>query len=148
MHASRSLCPARDSTCHNCSKTGHISKVCQSKKDASLSVIFSPTLCAITAACPPNLCDASVPVIMNGITMDALIDSCSSDSFISENAFKRLNVKMTRSDKQVSMALTSMESTAIGSCQLTLLVNNREYQNVKVDILQYLCSDIILGHDF
>ena len=61
---------------------------------------------------------------------------------------------MTRSDKQVSMALTSMESTAIGSCQLTLLVNNREYQNNKVDTLQIpdtlqnLCSDIILGHDF
>ena len=55
---------------------------------------------------------------------------------------------MTRSDKQVYMALTSMESTAIGSCQLTLLVNNREYQNIKVDILQNLCSDIILGHDF
>ena len=148
MHASRSLCPARDATCHNCSKTGHFSKVCQSKKDASLSVIFSPTLCAITAACPPNLRHASVPVIVNGITMDALIDSCGSDSFISENAFKRLNVKMNRSDKQVSMALTSMESTAIGSCQLTLLVNNREYQNIKVDILQNLCSDIILGHDF
>ena len=62
MHASRSLCPARDATCHNCSKTGHFSKVCQSKKDTSLSVIFSPTLCAITAACPPNLRHASVPV--------------------------------------------------------------------------------------
>ena len=80
MHASRSLCPARDATCHNCSKTGHFSKVCHSKKDASLSVIFSPKLCAITAACPPNLRHASVPVIVNGITMDALIDSCSSDS--------------------------------------------------------------------
>ena len=148
MHASRSLCPARDATCHNCSKTGHFSKLCQSKKDASSSVIFSPTLCAITAACSPNLRHASVPVIVNVITMDALIDSCSSDSFISENAFKRLNVKMTRSDKQVSMALTSMESTAIGSSQLTLLVNNRENQNIKVDILLNLCSDIILGHDF
>lgn len=32
MHANRILCPAREAVCHNCSKTGHFSKVCQSSK--------------------------------------------------------------------------------------------------------------------
>jgi len=46
------------------------------------------------------------------------------------------------------MALTSMESAVIGSCQLTILLNNNLYENVTVGILKNLCSDIILGHDF
>ena len=149
MHANRPHCPARDATCHNCSKVGHFSKVCRSKsKNSNLSAIYSPTLCAITAACPENLSHASVPIICNNQTLDALIDSCSSDSFISENAFNRLKIPKTPSNKTVSLALISMKSTVIGTCQLTLTLNNQVYENVKVDILQNLCSDMILGHDF
>lgn len=152
MHANRSLCPARDATCHNCSKTGHFSSVCQSTKnkakDSNLSAIYSSTLCAISAACPSNLRHASVQVTINGTSLDALIDSCSSDNFISEKAFKSLNIPMTSSDKKVSMALTSMQSAVIGSCTLTLSLNDHVYENVKVDILQNLCSDVILGYGF
>jgi len=85
---------------------------------------------------------------VNGYTMDALIDSCSSDSFISESAFRKLNIPMAHSANTVSMALTSMESTVIGRCQLTFALNKYLYKNVKVGIFENLCSDIILGHDF
>lgn len=122
MHANRSLCPARESTCHNCSKKGHFAKVCQSdKKNSNLFALYSPTLCAVTAAWPSNLRHASVSVTINGLAMNALIDSCSSNSFISDSAFKRINVPMTPSDKKVSLALTSMESSVKGSCLLTSL---------------------------
>ncbi|XP_057290347.1 uncharacterized protein LOC130613046 [Hydractinia symbiolongicarpus] len=135
MHTNGSLCPARDATCHNCSKTGHFSSVCQSTKnkakDSNLSAIYSPTLCAISAACPSNLRHASVQVTINGTSLDALIDSCSSDNFFSEKAFKSLNIPMTSSDKKVSMALTSMQSAVIGSCMLTLSLNDHVYENVK-----------------
>ena len=124
-------------------------QVCKSaKKEANLSAIHSPTLCAVTKACPPNLRHASVPVIVNGHTLDALIDSCSSDSFISESDFNRLQIPKSPSNKTVSLALTSMESTVIGSCQLTLSLNDRTYEKVKIEILQNLCSDMILGYDF
>ena len=147
MHASRSLCPAREATCHKCSKIGHFLKVCQSlKKESNLSAIHSPTLCAVSTACPPNLRHASVPVIVNNQTLDTLLDSCSSDSFIS-GAFNRLQLTKTPSNKTVSLALTSLESKVVGSCQLNLSINDRNYENIKVDILQDLCSDLILGYD-
>jgi len=103
-NANRMLCPARDAPCHNCLKQGHFSKVCQSsKKESTLSAMYSPTLCAITAAFPPNLRHALVPVAVNGYTMDALIDSCCSDSFISESAFRKLNIPMAHSANTVSI---------------------------------------------
>ncbi|XP_057297680.1 uncharacterized protein LOC130628713 [Hydractinia symbiolongicarpus] len=108
MHANRSLCPARDGTCHNCSKTGHFSSLCQLTKnkanDFNLSAIYSPTLCAISAAYPSNFRHASVQVTIN--------------------------------DKKVSMALISMQSSVIGSCMLTLSLNYHVYENVRGDILQ------------
>ena len=149
LHANRASCPARDATCHNCSKKGHFMKVCQSaKKNSNLSTIYKPTLCAISAACPKSLSHASLPVTINGMHLTALIDSCSSDNFISEDTFKRLSVPFQPSNKKVTMALTSMKSLIIGHCCLTIILNGQKYENVRLDILQNLCSDLILGYDF
>ena len=46
------------------------------------------------------------------------------------------------------MALTSMESLIIGHCRLTIMLNGQKYDDVRLDILQNLCSDLILGYDF
>ena len=46
------------------------------------------------------------------------------------------------------MASTSMESSISGQCNVTIEVNGRKYQKARLDILQNLCSDVILGHDF
>ena len=46
------------------------------------------------------------------------------------------------------MASTSMESSISGQCNVTIEVNGRKYLKVGLDILQNLCSDVILGHDF
>ena len=46
------------------------------------------------------------------------------------------------------MASTSMESSISGQCNVTIEVNGRKYQKVRLDILQNLCSDVILEHDF
>ena len=146
-HANRASCPAHDAVCHNCSIRGHFAKVCKSPKK-QCNAIFKPSLCAIAAACPNNLNHASVPVMVNGETFIALIDSCSSDSFISEKAFKKLNIPFKPLCKKVSMALTSMESCIIGECYLTIKLNEHVYQDIRLDILQNLCSDLILGHDF
>lgn len=149
LHVNRKNCPAVDATCHNCSRKGHFAKVCQSsKKNPSLSTIFKPSLCAITAACPPSLNHASLPVLVNGMKLTALIDSCSSNSFISEKAFHVLNIPLKPSNKKVSMALTSMESYIIGHCNLNVVVSGQTYDKVHFDILKDLCSDIILGYDF
>ena len=148
LHANRASCPARDATCHNCSKKGHFMKVCQSKKNPNLSTIYKPSLCAISAACPTSLNHASLPITINGMNLTALMDSCSSDNFISEDTFKRLKVPLQPSNKKVTMALTSMESVIIGHCFLTIILKGQKYDNVRLDILRNLCSDVILGYDF
>jgi len=149
MHSNRSSCPAREATCHNCAKVGHFSKVCQSNaKSSTVSAVYSPTLCAITAACPPSLSHACIPVTIHGQQMDALIDSCSSDNFISENAFQKLKVEKFHSNRKISLALTSAESRTLGSCNLSIFMRGCTYNNVRLEILKCLCSDIILGYDF
>ena len=150
VHASHASCPARDAICHTCSTRGHFAQVCQSaRKTTTVSVICKPSIRTITAACPSGLRHASVPITINGnVGLTALIDSCSSDNFIGENAFKSLRIPAYPSNKKVTMASTSMESSISGQCNVTSKVNGRKYQKVRLDILQHLCTDVILGHDF
>jgi len=150
LHANRASCPARDAVCHNCSKKGHFAKVCQSaKKTATVNAIYKPSLCTITAACPSDLKHASISVKINDkVSMTALIDSCSSDNFISEDAFKKLQIPAHPSSRKVTMAQTSMESPIIGNCNVSIELKGKRYDNVRLDILHNLCSDVILGYDF
>ena len=150
LHANRASCPARDAVCHNCSKKGHFAKVCQSaKKAATVNAIYKPSLCTITAACPSDLKHASISVKINDkVSMTALIDSCSSDNFISEDAFKKLQIPAHPSSRKVTMAQTSMESPIIGNCNVSIELKGKRSDNVRLDILHNLCSDVILGYDF
>ena len=99
-------CPANNVPCHKCNKKGHFSKVCQSK--SASCAMFKPSLCATSAACPLSLTHASLHVMVNGVKLTTLIDSCSSDSFISEQVINNLNISIKPSTKKVTMALTSL----------------------------------------
>ena len=46
------------------------------------------------------------------------------------------------------MALTSIESAIVGHCYVTLDLSGHRYNNIRVDVLKNLCSNIILGYDF
>ena len=82
-----------------------------SKANASTTaVVFSPTICSITAACPNSLSQASVNVSVYGNTLSALIDSGSSDSFINQTVAEQLNLKIHPSKQDMSMALTSLKT--------------------------------------
>jgi hypothetical protein len=48
----------------------------------------------------------------------------------------------------IHMASTNLTVEIKGFCYLDLTINGRYYQQMKLLILQNLCSDIILGHDF
>ena len=41
-----------------------------------------------------------------------------------------------------------MESPIIGMCNVTIELKGKRYDNVRLDILHNLCSDVILAHDF
>ena len=81
-------------------------------------------------------------------TLTALIDSCSSDSFMSENIAKMLKLKIKPSTRNISMALSTMNTDILGYCEIDLKLNGHDYKNVRLSLLKDLCSDVILGHDF
>ena len=86
--------------CNNCNKKGHFRKVCRSNSSAGITSTIHEELSAIaathdfhtynciTAAFPQRLSHADVPFSIHGHTLTALIGSCSSDSFMSENIAK------------------------------------------------------------
>ena len=147
----RRHCPARETICGNCGIRGHNTKCCLSKKKStSTTASLYPSLCAtgITASFPPNLQNAGTSVLINGHSFIALIDSGSSDSFISQSAATQLKLQVHPSTKNISMALTTMNTTVLGYCTMDITLNNSIYRNVCLSVLKDLCSDIILGHDF
>ncbi len=80
----RYKCPAKDATCRQCQKKGHFAKVCKSNPVSHPDTVASmhPTLAAIYSPTPPTLIKSSMEVTINGVRVRALIDSCSSESFI------------------------------------------------------------------
>ena len=143
----RRNCPARNCVCDNCGKKGHYAKVCRSKA-STVASIFSPSLCAIVASCPESLKQASVMISVGKKTLTALVDSGSSDSYISENMTKHLNLHIHPSTQDVSMALSSLKSHVVGHCYVDITLNEHVYPSCRLGILKDLCSDIILGQDF
>jgi hypothetical protein len=148
LHNGRS-CPARNSNCNNCGKKGHYAKVCKSKAPAiTTASMFTPTLCSIVASCPESLKQASVNVSIGGIELTALINSGSSESFISETMAKKLSLKLHPSTQKISMALTSFRTQILGHCFTDIVINQLSYSSIRLGVLKDLCSDIILGQDF
>ena len=108
IHNRRS-CPARNSVCNNCGKKGHYGKVCMSKATSSTTAsLFSTTICSITAACQKSMSHASVNVSVYGNSLSALIDSGSSDSFISQTVAEQLNLKIHPSTQDITQVLKPM----------------------------------------
>ena len=144
-------------------KKGHFRKICRSNSNAgtTATIYEDPSAIAaihgfptyncttgITAAFPQCLSHAAVPLSIHGHTLTALIDSCSSDSFMSENIAKMLKLKIKPSTRNISMALSTMNTTILGYCEIDLKLNGHDYKNVRLSLMKDLCSDVILGHDF
>ena len=160
----RRVCPARDACCNNCNKKGHFRKVCRSNSNAgaTATIYEDPSAIAaihgfptyncttgITAAFPQSLSHAAVPLSIHGHTLTTLIDSCRSDSFMSENIAKMLKLKIKPSTRNIYMALSTMNTAILGYCEIDLKLNGPDYKNVRLSLLKDLCSDVILGrHDF
>ena len=121
----------------------HVESQCR-----TTAAVFSPAICSITAACPNSLSQASVNVSVNRNTLSALIDTGSSDSFISQTVAEQLNMKIHQSKQDISMALTSLKTHVIGQCFADIDLNQHVYTTTRLGVLKDLCSDIILGHDF
>ncbi|VDQ17702.1 unnamed protein product [Trichobilharzia regenti] len=91
----RSKCPARDAICKACGKQGHFQKVCRSapstKSPSSVNSIISSL---VVASAPQSLTDAVMQLTVNGKSMQALVDTGSSESYISSSVVRKYNWKV------------------------------------------------------
>ena len=132
------------------------SKVCRSSSNSlsNTAALFSPTLAIVIAPTTKSLTPSPFHVCTNAIinnkhSISALIDSGSTDkSFISNQVVKSLKLEKFPDSGAVGMASSSLTSKILGYCMVNLNVQNFEYNNVKLSILNDLCTDVILGTDF
>ena len=85
---------------------------------------------------------------MEILSQHSIIDSGSSDNFISQTVAEQLNLKIHPSKQDISMALISLKTHVIGHCFADIDLNQHVYTCTRLGVPKDLCSDIILGHKF
>ncbi len=109
---------------------------------------YTPYLAAASSLYPVSLSDATVNVKVNR-DFDAymLIDTGSSESFISNSLVSKLGVSLEPCYNSITMASESHVCKTLGACVVSIMLYDQLLENVRLMVLDHLCSDIILGHD-
>lgn len=76
-----------------------------------------------------------------------LIDTGSSESFISKLFFDRLGISLVPHLSAITMASESLVCNTLGRCNVDISLACHTLENVRLLVLEGLCCDIILGHD-
>ena len=141
---SRWKCPASNAHCHKCGTKGHFSKVCISSKRATSAAL--PTLAMICSGTVyNNLSKTIVDVQLEGITVKALIDTGSSNSYVDKSFVEAHGLNVHKSFGEVSMASTSHKCKSLGCIKVSLQLFQNTYSNVELQIIENLCTNVIIG---
>lgn len=147
---SRSVCPAKDDTCRKCGKTGHYQRVCKSRQWKNYKNHHSKvtaTLSSSTTDAIRYLQKSVTNASVNGIRLNALIDTGSTLSFLNEKHLTKCQAKIRQYSGKISMANSSMVTEIVGSCRVNLRLDEFYYADVELLIMKDLCTDILIGHD-
>ena len=87
-------------------------------------------------------------VAINGLSTRALVDSCSSESFIHPDLGNALNIHRQSVWRKMAMAQSTLSAQTLGHCIVNLELGGKTYTNFRLSILEGLCSNLILGIDF
>jgi len=85
--------------------------------------------------------------MLKGKTLTALVDSGSSESYISSSVSTKLNLNVYPSSHEVQKASPSVRVKSVGFCLVDITIKDTDYASTR-QVLETLCSDIILGLDF
>ena len=79
----------------------------------------------------------NVPVTINGRSANALIDTGSTLTHISENLNKLLKLELMESSHKFTLATSDSYSKSLGMCQVNLKLLGQEYKNVSATVLKF-----------
>ena len=160
MHTSRAMCPAKNAVCHGCGKQGHYIKVCRKIKsntaaasslsefDHNLETVWrQPLLASVVATAPKCLSHALIKMKMKGKEVDVLIDSGASGNFIDSKLAAELKITVHGGGSEISMASQELVANTHESLKTSILVLNHSYL-LDFEVIDKLCTDVILGQDF
>ena len=146
----RDRCPAKEEKCGFCDKVGHYARVCMMKKNGRSRARFNGNSSDGTAAMThPSLSDSIVNVKVNSkYLLSALIDTGSSYTFIDSSFVDKLNLVVSSSNKQITMASQNYKCRVLGAVQIDRLeINGVSYTDVQALVMESLCCDLLVGHD-
>ena len=138
--------------CNKCQKKGNFSKVCRSNPASSQTgssspAVMCPTLATVNSNSPSSLSKSSSEIVIKGVSTRALIDSCSTESFIHPRLMKSLNLPYPE-HRDITTAQSSLSARTLGFCMVDLELGGKQYSKIRLSILPGLCADLLLGLDF
>ena len=130
----RKSCPASKLSCGYCFKRGHLESVCMKKKSCVATMV-------------PCLSKSTTVIRVNDVLLNALIDTGSSDSFISERKARELNLELLPYVINLSLASGNCQAQTIGKVIVSLKMQGHVYESFTLGVISNLCSDVLIGHD-
>ena len=140
---SRDHCLTHVATCKKCSKKGHYAHTWWFKPLLVTMVdLHVLTMCANV---PRELHSSTTSVIINKIQLSALLDSCSTDSYISDRVARELKLEINPSNKSIILTQITLNTISRGYIVVNLLLclNGQSYVAICLGVLKNLCSDAI-----
>ena len=87
-------------------------------------------------------------VKLKGKWLTTLIDTGSSDNFISARIVKKINLSTLKWDSIISMASSAISLKLFEDCTENIIFNGYEYKGIDFTVLPNSSTDIILGVPF
>lgn len=141
----RESCPAKNASCYNCGNKGHYGRMCRKAKKTTPPLNQQQNF---VSALPTTLSDSVVSAKVRGHHVNVLIDTGSSESYISLETVQKLKLEVNRDDRhKVKMASSMHESETLGSTCVDMCIGDHTYSKCRLKILTHLCCDVIVGHN-
>jgi len=148
----RSSCPAKDSTCRNCQKSGHWASVCRAKRRmttataATRGVSGDDDLSIASILAAIERASSIIQVRLNGITTQALLDTGSEKSFVTEKFLEDNRVEFNRSNRSNVCLADNSRLPVSGTCKGHIEFGENKYA-CSLIACSSLVAPVIVGMD-